>query len=118
CSYPDNYHPDDWRIAEKQMDLYDILREEHHYELKKFPCNYRGTRIRRDSGDSADETQERQKEKCVDIALATDMLYFAALPYAYDIAIAVVGDLDFKPVLQAVRHLGKRVAIASLIGHC
>jgi hypothetical protein len=46
------------------------------------------------------------------------MLYFAAIPFAYDIAIAVVGDQDFKPVLQHVRRLGKRVAIGSVRGHC
>jgi hypothetical protein len=32
----------------------------------------------------------------------------------YDIAIAVIGDQDFVPVLQHVRRLGKRVAIASI----
>lgn len=58
------------------------------------------------------------QEKCVDVSLATSMLYFAAIPYAYDIAIAVVGDIDFKPVLQHVRRLGKRVAIASKKGSC
>jgi cold shock CspA family protein len=46
------------------------------------------------------------------------MLYFAAIPYAYDIAIAVIGDSDFIPVLQNVRRLGKRVAIASIRESC
>jgi cold shock CspA family protein len=34
------------------------------------------------------------------------------------VAIAVLGDQDFKPVLQSVRRLGKRVAIASIAGAC
>jgi cold shock CspA family protein len=34
------------------------------------------------------------------------------------VAIAVIGDQDFKPVLQSVRRLGKRVAIASINGAC
>ncbi len=58
------------------------------------------------------------KEKCVDIALATSMLFSAAMPNAYDVAVAVLGDQDFKPVLQSVRRLGKRVAIASIQGTC
>jgi CspA family cold shock protein len=54
----------------------------------------------------------------VDISLATAVLYYAAIPYAYDIAVVVIGDQDFKPVLQHVRRLGKRVAIASIKGSC
>lgn len=46
------------------------------------------------------------------------MLYFVAIPYAYDIAVAVAGDQDYKPVLQHVRRLGKRVAISSIKGSC
>ena len=58
------------------------------------------------------------KEKCVDIALATNMLFFAAIPHAYDIAVAIIGDADYKPVLQSVRRLGKRILIASIEGSC
>jgi uncharacterized LabA/DUF88 family protein len=64
------------------------------------------------------EEKWEPKEKCVDIALSTTMLYFAAIPYAYDIAVAIIGDADYKPVLQRVRHLGKRVMIASIRGSC
>jgi cold shock CspA family protein len=46
------------------------------------------------------------------------MLFNASMSNAYDVAIAVLGDQDFKPVLQSVRRLGKRVAIASIAGAC
>lgn len=46
------------------------------------------------------------------------MLYLAAIPYAYDIGIAVIGDRDFTPMLQNVRRLGKRIAIASIKNSC
>jgi CspA family cold shock protein len=46
------------------------------------------------------------------------MLYYAAIPHTYDIAVVVLGDQDFKPVLQHARRLGKRVAIASINGSC
>jgi len=36
----------------------------------------------------------------------------------YDIAIAVLGDEDFRPALQLIRRLGKRVAIASIKSSC
>jgi CspA family cold shock protein len=54
----------------------------------------------------------------VDIALASTLLYTAALPHSYDVAIAVLGDRDFTPALQDARTLGKRVAIASIKGSC
>ena len=55
------------------------------------------------------------KEKCVDVALATKMLYFAAIPAAYDVAVLISGDRDYKPVLRAVRSLGKRTMLASFL---
>jgi CspA family cold shock protein len=92
------------------------LKEQYHYEVETFPINFRGRRLRRADRDIRDTFEP--KEKCVDISLATAMLFYAAIPYAYDIAIAVLGDQDFKPVLQHVRRLGKRVAIASIKGSC
>ena len=111
-SYASNNHPADDAIVQRRLDFYDMLREEHHYEVEVFPINFRGRRLRKADRDPADTFEA--KEKCVDISLATSMLYFAAIPFAYEIAIAVVGDQDFKPVLQHVRQLGKRVAIASI----
>jgi hypothetical protein len=115
-SYASNNHPLDNAAVQRRLDFYDMLREEHHYEVEVFPINYRGRRIRKSDRDPNDLFEA--KEKCVDISLATSMLYFAAIPFAYDIAIAVVGDQDFKPVLQHVRRLGRRVAIASIRGSC
>ncbi|HWR81799.1 MAG TPA: NYN domain-containing protein [Candidatus Deferrimicrobium sp.] len=115
-SYPDNYDLRDEDTVERRKDFFSRLKEEYHYELETFPINYRGRRLRRDDRDPGDRFEP--KEKCVDVALATSLLYFAAIPYAYDIAIAVLGDRDYKPVLQAVRRLGKRVAIASIKGSC
>ena len=115
-SYASNQSSLDENAAQRRLDFYDMLREEHHYEVEVFPINYRGRRLRRADRDPKDTFEA--KEKCVDISLATSMLYFAAIPFAYDIAIAVLGDQDFKPVLQHVRRLGKRVAVASVKGSC
>jgi len=102
--------------VQRGLDFYTMLTEEYHYEVETFPINFRGRRLRKEDRDPADTFEP--KEKCVDIALATSILYLAAIPYAYDIAIAVAGDQDYKPVLQHVRRLGKRLAIASIKGSC
>jgi cold shock CspA family protein len=115
-SYASNYDLRDDVAVERRLDFFSMLKEEYHYELETYPINFRGRRLRRADRDPKDTFEP--KEKCVDISLATSMLYFAAIPYAYDIAIAVIGDQDFKPVLQHVRRLGKRVAIASIKGSC
>jgi uncharacterized LabA/DUF88 family protein len=58
------------------------------------------------------------QEKCVDIALAVEMLYGATIQGAYDIACIVTGDKDFIPVLQKTRLAGKLVALCSLHNSC
>lgn len=115
-SIASNYDPRDAESVVRRQDFFDMLKEEYHYEVEVYPVNYQGKRLRKVDRDALDPFEP--KEKCVDISLATSMLYFAAIPYAYDIAIAVLGDQDFKPVLQHVRRLGKRVAIASIRGSC
>lgn len=115
-SYASNYDLRDDDTVQRRLDFFSMLKEEYHYELETFPVNFKGRRLRRMDRDPRDPFEP--KEKCVDIALATAMLYYAAIPYVYDIAIVVIGDQDFKPVLQHVRRLGKRIAIVSIQGSC
>lgn len=111
-----NYATQDDYLVQQRRDFFDILKEEYHYEVEIFPINYRGKKLKK--ADRSPNDDFSPQEKCVDIALATSMLYFAAIPYAYDIAVAVIGDRDFMPMLQRVRRLGKRVAIASIKESC
>lgn len=111
-----NYDYEDDQLVMNRKDFYDLLKEEYHYEVEVFNIDYRGRRLRKADRDINDDFYPQ--EKCVDIALATYALYYAAIPYAYDIAIAVIGDRDFIPMLQHVRKLGKRVAIASIKESC
>ena len=115
-SFAANVDPRDREPVERRLNFFTMLRQQHHYEVEAFPIEFRGKRLRRTDRDPADTFEP--KEKCVDIALATSMLFSAAMSNAYDVAIAVLGDQDFKPVLQSVRRLGKRVAIASIAGAC
>jgi cold shock CspA family protein len=115
-SYAANVDVRDREPMERRLNFFTMLRQQHHYEVEAFPIEFRGKRLRRTDRDAADTFEP--KEKCVDIALATSMLFNASMSNAYDVAIAVLGDQDFKPVLQSVRRLGKRVAIASIAGAC
>lgn len=54
------------------------------------------------------------QEKCVDIALAVDMLHYATVPSAFDVAVLISGDADFLPALVRTRQKGKKVAICSM----
>jgi uncharacterized LabA/DUF88 family protein len=54
------------------------------------------------------------QEKCVDIALAVDMLHYATVPNAFDVAVLVSGDRDFIPALVRTRQKGKRVCVCSM----
>src|SRR5262245_52807100 len=115
-SYAENVDARDVEPVERRLNFFAMLRQQHHYEIEAFPIDFRGKRLRRTDRDPNDTFEP--KEKCVDIALATSMLFNAAMSNAYDVAIAVLGDQDFKPVLHNVRLLGKRVAIASINGAC
>jgi len=115
-SYAENCDPKDDEAVARRLDFFSMLKEEFHYEVELFPIDFKGRRLRKADRQPGDPFEPR--EKCVDISLATSMLYLAAIPFVYDVAIAVIGDQDFKPVLQHVRRLGKRVAIASIKGSC
>ncbi|MDH4184884.1 MAG: NYN domain-containing protein [Nitrospinota bacterium] len=115
-SYPINYNLMDEDRARKRKDFFTMLREDYHYDVEAFPIDYAERRILHDDREADDPFSPR--EKCVDIALASTMLYYASIPSAFDIAVAVVGDKDYFPLFQKVRQLGKRVAIISIRQSC
>jgi hypothetical protein len=108
-----NYDAQDQDAVQRRSEFFDSLRRHHRYEVYRFETDYRGHRVRRTPGDDGFSPPE----KAVDVGLATSLLEMAALS-AYDIAIVVCGDRDFVPALQAVRRLGKRVALVSARGSC
>jgi cold shock protein len=116
ASQPVNFDTQDEDLANRQVDFYNMLKEEYHYEVELYPINFKGRRLRK--SDRVPEDLFEPKEKCVDISLATTMVSLGAIPHSYDIAIAVLGDRDFLPMFQNVRRLGKRVAIASIHDSC
>ncbi len=115
-SYATNYDQRDEEAVEKRLNFFEMLREKYQYEVEVFPIDFRGRRLSKEDRDEGDHFEPR--EKCVDISLASSLVYNAAIPNAYDIALCVLGERDFKPALKNVRRLGNRVAIASIRDSC
>lgn len=111
-----NYDLRDEDYVKSRSDFFNMLKQEYRYEVEIFPVDFRKRRIRKSDRDPLDDFEP--KEKCVDVALATSMLYYAAIPYAYDVGLAIIGDRDYIPMLQHVRKLGKRTLIASIKKNC
>lgn len=116
ASYAENCDPRDLPLVQRRLAFFTRLREDYSYDLETFGVNYQGRRLRRGDRDLADPFQPR--EKCVDLALAVRMAAYAMTPGAMDVAIAVIGDRDFVPVLREVRRHGRRVALASIFRSC
>lgn len=115
ASIATNYDPLDDDAVQRRSEFFDGLRRQHRYEVYRYDIDYRGGRVRRSQ--RPDDQVFEPREKAVDVGLATSLLEMTALS-AFDIAIVVAGDRDFVPALQAVRRLGKRVALVSARGSC
>jgi cold shock CspA family protein len=115
-SYAENYDPVDESSVERRKAFFSRLREDHNYEVETFPIDYCGRRLRRQDRDPEDAFAPR--EKCVDVALAVTLMRYAMMQGAMDVAIMVLGDRDFEPLLKEVRRFGKRVALVSIEAVC
>lgn len=115
-SYAAGFDARDAEAVQRRRDFFEMLRSEHRYDVELYPIEFRGRRLRRADREPTDPF--RPEEKGVAVALASSLLYFAALPGAFDIALVVAGDHDLRPALRAVRRLGKRVALTSIRGGC
>ncbi len=115
-SYPHNHAPDDEPIANRVLDFFDRLREDFAFDVTAFSVDYAGRHIRAHDRDDWDTFSPQ--EKCVDVALASDLVYYAAQPGCIDIVIPVIGDRDYLPALRNARTLGKRVAVVSIKESC
>ena len=52
------------------------------------------------------------------ISLAVEMMHYASIPGAYDIAVLISGDKDFIPAMSRIRQKGKSVALCSMRNCC
>ena len=110
-SYASNFNRLDGDAVQRRLDFFHMLREEHGYEIDIYPINFYSRRLRKIDREPGDNFETR--EKCVDIAMATSMVSMAA-NNSYDIAICILGDSDFRPALQEIRRMGRRVQLVSI----
>jgi NYN domain/SAP domain len=59
-----------------------------------------------------------KSEKCVDINIAVEMLHYATVPNAYDVALLLTGDKDFMPAMIRTRQKGRKVGLVSMRAGC
>ena len=59
-------------------------------------------------------TEERSSCAWVDVSIATNLVYYSALPSVMDIAIVVGDSTNLTPALRRVRSLGKRVQLVGM----
>ena len=112
ASIPFNFHYKDKQAVSKQQNFFEVLRKKCGYSVELFEIDFKGKRLlKQDRGNDL----WTPKEKCVDIAVATNLLFHKD---EYDISILITGDRDFLPVITKVRELGKRVIISSFSDSC
>jgi len=118
ASVPRNVAVADQGLVDRQERFFEMLATEHFYDVTTFPIDFRGYHLRsRDRvAGNEDERAWFPAEKMVDVALASRMLTLALSSDAYEIAVLVCGDVDYKPALQAVRDAGKQVMIVGIAG--
>lgn len=65
-----------------------------------------------------DVTNDDSRTSCawIDVSMATNMVYYAALPAVMDIAIVVGDCAHLTPALKRIRYMGKRVQLVSVNG--
>jgi len=116
ASIPENVHLEDAAKLEDQKKFYIMLREVLGFELFLHRIDFRGHHLAmQDRMEKEGEMHFLPKERTVDVAMATTLLYLAAID-AFDIAIAVLGDADYQPALRRVRDLGKRIFLFTIEG--
>jgi cold shock CspA family protein/uncharacterized LabA/DUF88 family protein len=87
------------------------LHEEPHVELEMVDVDHGGGAAGRD-GETTSENP------AVPVALAVVAMRHALTPGVLDLAIFLLGDRCFAPLLRELRRLGRRVALVSVDGSC
>ena len=112
ASLPANVHYKDKQAVSKQQNFLDVLKNKCNYIIEVYEINFKGRRLLKQNRDN---DLWEPKEKCVDIAVAINLLLHKD---EYDIAILVTGDKDFIPVIDKVRELNKKIIISSFSNIC
>lgn len=115
ASLPKNVDPRDTKLVTKRENFFHLLEKKCQYTLDIYEIDFRGRRLLKKDRDPHDSWEP--KEKCVDISVASNLVYHAALD-DYDQAVVITGDKDFIPALNKVKQLKKDIVIASFRESC
>jgi cold shock CspA family protein/uncharacterized LabA/DUF88 family protein len=109
-SRPLDHDGRDQALVQRRRELVARLAEEPRIELEVIDLDD-GERSGAGEGD-------RAAEAAVPVAMTVAAMRAAITPGVLDLAIFVLGDRAFAPLLRELRRLGRRVALASVEGSC
>jgi cold shock CspA family protein len=111
ASRPRNHDGRDPALLQRRREMLSRLEEEPRIELEVVDV---------DPGDRANrgEGQRATGAPGVHVAMSVAAMRSALTPGVLDLAIFVLGDRGFAPLLQELRRLGRRVALVSIEGSC
>jgi cold shock CspA family protein/uncharacterized LabA/DUF88 family protein len=98
-------------LAQRRRAFLARLQEEPHVELEMVDLDHGGRPAGRDGETMAEGP-------AVAVALAVAAMRHALTPGVLDLAIFLLGDRCFAPLLRELRRLGRRVALVSVDGSC
>jgi uncharacterized LabA/DUF88 family protein len=88
--------------SKHQKSFHTHLTKAHDFETEIYEIDFKNS------------LEFKPKEKFVDVALASSMLYHAAIADSYDIAALLSGDGDFYPAIKFIKLLGKQSLLISI----
>gem|GEM_PF-4054710 len=113
-SYAHNFDQQDDLIAQERLKFFNMLETRQGFITHIYPVNFHGKRMSRTNRPGDDFVPQ---EKCVDVALATELV--DQLHYdTFDAVVVVAGDRDFVPPIHKVLDAGKRVVLATIQESC
>ena len=109
ASRPHRAYGDDQALSSADASSSARLEGDPHVELELVDLAGGGRSIDRDDQTGA---------ASVHVALTVTAMRYALTPGVLDLAIVVLGDAGFAPLLRELRRLGKRVALVGVEGSC
>jgi cold shock CspA family protein len=95
-------------LAQRRRAFLAGVQGESHLELELVDLTYSDRPVNRDAGEAS----------ALHVALTVAAMRHALTPGVLDLAIFLLGDRSFAPLLQELRRLGRRVALVSVDGSC
>lgn len=113
ASIPINTDQRDLTLCNKRSEFFNILKDKYNFTIEIYEIDFKGRRLYKRDRENNDEFIP--KEKCVDIALTSNLFYHVN---NYDTAIVITGDKDFLPAIKKLLLLNKKIVLTSFRNSC